>query len=126
MLKAKVTLRIASRSRSLSAIQALLGAPTDEYSSEERDGGSGRVTKKTVWELQVQGAPFELLILEMAAILDSHSHKIVDLSRDCEIELFCYLYSENGQGGATLSRDVLKRLALHNVDIHLDIYAPVG
>jgi len=54
-------------------------------------------------------------------LLDPRMHTLEQLSRECDIDLFCGFSSGNGQGGFTLDPVTLSRLAALRMPLILDL-----
>lgn len=126
MLDIRVTLRVFSVSNSLSDLKAKLGEPTEGFSFEdEKSGGRGK-RDKTCWALEVsnsQDGNLESNILEIVSFLDDRANTFQELRQSCDVDLFCMLSTNNGQGGALLSDAMMRRLVFYGLSIVFDVYS---
>lgn len=61
-------------------------------------------------------------IAELAGFAESHRAELDALRPDCEVDVFCGVFSEDAQGGFTLERELLSRLAALDLAVTFDIY----
>jgi len=47
-----------------------------------------------------------------------------ELQAECEFDIMCAYSSENGQGGFTLDKNILKELAVYPIDLSINLYPP--
>ncbi|MDH5389191.1 MAG: DUF4279 domain-containing protein [Gammaproteobacteria bacterium] len=64
-------------------------------------------------------------LIHLMKILDvlEGKNKAIDYlaNQECEIDIFCY-FETDGQGGPTITSEIMKRLSLFNIDVSWDIY----
>ena len=123
MLEFKATLRVCSETHSLKSLITAFGESGRAYSLG--DVVSGRKKTKTYWSKRSSlpsAENVDLHLSELLDFLDLRKSKLADMPKDCEMDIFCMLSSNNGQGGAILSSKVLKRLSSHDVNLVLDVY----
>ena len=63
---------------------------------------------------------------EILSLLEDKKKEIYSLSKTEDVCFFCGFSSGNGQGGFTLSPEILSRLAGLEVPLSLDLYPPSG
>lgn len=126
MLEIKVTLRVFSANYSLPELTAVLGDPTNGFSLGDIYGRKERVREQTLWALDSSVPPDEDLeshANSIVAYLDSRAAAIAGLAGKCEMDLFCMLRSDNGQGGATLPCRIMEKLSSYKLGMVFDVYA---
>jgi hypothetical protein len=62
----------------------------------------------------------------LAEFIEAHADALAALGTDCRLEYFCGFASSNGQGGFTLSPELLNRLLRVPIELTLDLYPPSG
>jgi hypothetical protein len=123
MLDYKVTLRISSKDHSLEDLSSLLGKPSRGYSVGDLYSRENKNREFTLWcKKSSSSESFELQLIEMLNFLESNESIIINLKESCEIDLFCMLRSNNGQGATKLSSPLMRRIAYHDLNITLDFY----
>lgn len=123
MLTSKAMLRITSKSLGLNEITAYLGKPTKGYSKGEPFGKRNNLREHTQWMLSSNlsdSFPLGEHIDNLVEYYKSSEH--VKISNDIEIDLFCMLSSDNGQGGLLLSNKTLRNVAELGMSIVFDVY----
>lgn len=126
MLINKVSLRVRSSVLSLYEIIELIGPPTHGFSVGELYGKSYLKRRKhTQWTYSYSGDEQNLAIQinELLELLEDR--QINNLYERCTIDIFCFVTTDNGQGGTTLDRKTLQRLAISKVDLTFDVYSEV-
>ncbi len=127
MLEIKVTLRVYSQKISLKNITDQLQCePEYGFSRGDLYARDRRTRDHSLWTIESKLSPkddFEQHILTVLDFMDNKQDAIVQLKKDCTIDLFCYLGTENGQGGAVLSSQVMKKVIQHDLNIMLDVHA---
>jgi len=111
------------------AISAALGIkPTRaRILGEARSAGSQLHWKDSLWMLESPLSetcdPVEHLTW-LLELLEPKASILKDIAGEYRVELFCGFASENGQGGFTLSVELLGRLAHLGIPVTLDLYPP--
>ncbi len=126
MLELKVTLRISSKEHTLLDLERILGKPSNGYSKGDIYSRNKIKREQSLWALESSSLPnadFESHLNEIIDFLDNKKKKLSDLRGKCELDIFCMLSSDNGQGGAVLSSQVMKKISQYRLDIILDVYA---
>ena len=68
--------------------------------------------------------PMENHLENILSLFGGVSKKVKELSKTEEVVLFCGFSSGNGQGGFTLSPELLLKLSTFGVALSLDLYPP--
>ena len=68
--------------------------------------------------------PLARHLAALCDLLEPVAARLPDIADRCGYDIFCGFSSGNGQGGFTLSPDLLSRLAVLKVDVGLDLYPP--
>jgi hypothetical protein len=126
---ATVSLRVHSRTRSVSEISNALETPptssVDKGARMSMRNPHSAVAEAYLWRLESgldSTRPLEEHISHMVEFIERKSAALEMLGQDCEIDLFCGYSSENGQVGLVLEADLLKRLTVFPIDVVLDLY----
>jgi hypothetical protein len=126
--KYSASLRVISYTLRLAALIERLGEPSRSHDIGDavsaRNPQSGR-RRQSYWGLtpaQNRAAPMEQLINELLDFADLHRNDLDALRADCEIDLFCGIFSEDAQGGFQLSPELMGRAVSHGLTIGFDIY----
>ncbi len=125
MLEIKATLRISSKCLTLDKLKQVLGQPTKGHSIGDNisRGNTKREFSYWGWELPPEKrVSLESHIGKLLKILDDKKESIDVIRDQIEIDIFCCLSSDNGQGGAIFSAGLIKLLELYNIDVVLDLY----
>lgn len=117
-----------SRTRTLEFLTDKLGKPSKGFSQGDQYSSGGRIRQRehTYWSFHSHNSDassFDNQLTGVMKFMDENSDALSVLKSDCEIDIFCMLSSDNGQGGAALSADLLKRLSKYSVDVVFDMYA---
>jgi hypothetical protein len=126
MLQIKVTLRVFSTVHSLSDLSQVLGAPTRGFSMGDPGPGDKSARDRTYWAREASCPPdsdLEVHILQVISFLDDRADAFARIRRAGDVDLFCMLSTSNGQGGASLSHTVMRRLVAHELSIVFDVYS---
>jgi hypothetical protein len=126
MLEFKATLRIFSQGYTLVELTKILGDPTRGYSIGDSYSRNKKSREQTFWSLESSSLPtddFESHLNDITSFVNSKEQDLVNLRNKCELDIFCMLSSDNGQGSATLPSQVLKKVSRYDLDIVLDVYA---
>lgn len=126
MLELKATLRISSEKYSLPDLEKLLGPPSHGYAKGDAYSFGKRAREQSQWALESSSPPTKGLdshIKDILAFLDSKKAELAGIRNECDLDVFCMLSSDNGQGSTTLSSEVMEELSRYRLDIVLDVYA---
>lgn len=126
MLEFKATLRVTSTKHSFEQLRNFLGEPTKGFSLGDVFSNDNKKRKHTYWALESTRSPngqLESHLEELLDYVDSRSTLFNNIKQECDIDIFCMLSSDNGQGGAVLSSRVMKRLSSCGFDLVFDVYA---
>lgn len=126
----RISLRIASQVRSPEDIVTLLKIePTvvhriGEKMSMRNPSSTTRQENLVLIEFtSIRDTDFSEELLGVIRSLSEKRLELTTLKRDCDIEIFCGLFSDNGQGGFTLSSDNMAALHSLGIDVVFDFYA---
>lgn len=126
MLEIKVTLRVFSETHSLSQLIDLLGKPTKGYSKGDLHSRESKARERSFWSFQAkvgENENFEFHIRNLVNFIEKNETVFTTLQNECEIDLFCMLSSNNGQGGFTFPFQLAGELAKYQLNVSFDIYA---
>lgn len=126
MLDTKVTLRVFSNCIDLLAIKEVLGEPSKGYSKGDSFSKGNKTRENSYWSLESSlnpSAKFESHVAEILNYIESKADVFSRMQNECEIDLFCMLSSDNGQGGFSLPVSLSEKLSEYRLDIVFDIYA---
>lgn len=70
--------------------------------------------------------PLSSHIEELLSVLEPRVERLKRLSGEASLRLFCGFSSGNGQGGFSLSPELLSRLARLGIEVVFDLYPPEG
>ncbi|QEI11846.1 DUF4279 domain-containing protein [Cellvibrio japonicus] len=125
MLEVKATLRVFSEYYDLSQLNGFLGESTKGFSkgdSYSRD----KTREKSFWSFESKISPsekFEIHIIDIINFFKEKEAIFSILYNQCEIDIFCMLSSNNGQGGFILSHQLADELSKRQLNIVFDVYA---
>lgn len=125
MLEFKATLRISSKTMTLNELKEYIGEPTRGFSigDEFSRGKRKREFSYWGWELTpVVKTSLELHIGKIVDILKEKQPKINEIADKIDIDIFCRISSDNGQGGAVFPSKLMKVLAPYGIDVVFDLY----
>lgn len=126
MLDIRVSLRVSSEVVSLKELERLLGRASSGHSKGDAFSRGSKKRSQTVWILESSRSPRENMeehINEILCFIDGKKPEFTYLGSTCSFNLFCMLSSENGQGGAVLSPQILSRVSDYNLELVLDVYS---
>jgi hypothetical protein len=86
---------------------------------------NSKLRQHSVWILEsgmARTEPLESHIEKLALLLKENESTFIQLSSSCEIDIFCGISSENGQGGFALEASLLKKLTAIPVNLIFDLY----
>jgi hypothetical protein len=124
MLECKATLRFKSESLSLNEISNVLGEPTKGFSIGQEFGKAKRKRPHSQWELITVEDESSFMQGYINELLEFYLEK--DLSRikaKCDVDIFCMLSSDNGQGSFTLNNEIYDKLVDAGLSITFDFYS---
>lgn len=125
MLEIKATLRVSSKELTLSELKNCLGEPTTGFSigDEFSRGKKKREFSYWAWGLESEKeVSLEGHISKILQILDSKKQKFSAIKNKIDMDIFCSLSSDNGQGGAVFSSNLIKLMEPHDIDVVFDLY----
>ena len=124
-----VTLRVASKTLTTSEISERMGcSATDSYEMGQlisNRTAPARYREEALWRLVADLRGSEDLTDRLEYFVRFISEKkaaILTLQENCDVELYCSISSDNGQGGFTLNSRLLSHLASMDIDIVFDLY----
>jgi hypothetical protein len=127
MLEFRVTLRIFSNKINLKDISEQLQCkPCYGFSIGDKYARNRRTREQSLWTIESKLPSEDKLESHILEILDFVYEKqtvIAKLKLDCSMDLFCYLGTENGQGGAELSAELCGKISKWDLNITLDVHA---
>lgn len=123
MLECKATLRVKSESLSLIEISNVLGEATKGFTKGQEFGKADRLRQHTQWTLVADDGDCSMQacinkILEFYLAKDLRS-----IESECDVDIFCMLSSDNGQGSFTLDTAIYKKLMDAGLSIIFDFYS---
>lgn len=129
MLEFKATLRISSTKYTLEQLRSLLGDPTKGFSLGDAYSNGRKKRTHTYWALESScssEAQLERHLNELLDYIAAKSMQFSNIKKECDMDIFCMLSSDNGQGGATLPSETMKRLSDQALNLVFDIYIYAG
>jgi hypothetical protein len=126
MLTFKASFRVSSDTYTLAELNALLGESTKGYSKGEVYSRKNKIRELTLWCLESTALPTASFDAHLSNILDFLAGKegiLAQLGANSEADIFCMFNSDNGQGAAILSPDIMTKLAQYHLRIVFDVYA---
>jgi hypothetical protein len=126
MLEITLTLRVVSDSYSLSDLENLIGRPTKGFSKGDLYSNGSKIRQKTYWSLQSSlksNEKFDLHVDDLISFIEKNQEAFSVLRNKSEIDLFCMLFSGNGQGGLVFSSELAKKVSQYSLNVVFDIYA---
>lgn len=126
MLDTKVTLRVFSNCIDLLAMKEILGEPSKGYSKGDVFSKGNKARENSYWSLESSLSPsekFESHVTEILNYFESKDDVFSRIKNECEVDLFCMLSSNNGQGGFSLPVSLSDKLSKQRLDIVFDIYS---
>lgn len=107
---------------------ALATVPTDSYDKGTPVSPSNAVSPlrgEALWLLDSgldKAQPLEAHIMRLAEYVEQKLPVVEKLLLNCEIDIFCFVASKNGQCGFALEPDLLRRLTVIPMPLVFDIY----
>lgn len=81
--------------------------------------------KQAMWMLSSSipgSAPLEEHIVELVAFIEEKESILAEIRPECGIDIFCGVFSVDGQGGFYLESSLTSRLGRAGVDLIVDVY----
>lgn len=125
MLKFKAQLRVWSKEYTLPEIEHFLGIPSKGHSIGDKYSRGRKVREESLWVLRsslMGNETFEVHLNHLIEFLDAHAGVLSRLKQKCEMDLFCMLSSNNGQGTTVIPSNIMKTLAAYDLNLVLDVY----
>ncbi|MGB7158009.1 MAG: DUF4279 domain-containing protein [Tepidisphaeraceae bacterium] len=127
----RATFRISSNELSPEAMGDALGLrPTASHRKGElvskRSAGVRKEHCIRIESALPTSDPLERHLAALCDLLEPVAPKLAGIAHDCEYDIFCGFSSGNGQGGFTLSPELLNRLAALKVELVVDLYPPTA
>ena len=128
----RVSLRLMGDALPIDEIEESLGLePTDKNAKGSRHKVTGERRRTNIWVWSTShdsNVPFEKQIYDLLEVVEAKKEilKAIIQRPGIEGELFLGYGSDNGQGGAYISVEVLKRVADCGLSLSLDLYPPPG
>jgi len=124
VLNCKATLRVKSEQLNLEDISDVLGPPTSGFSKGDEYGKAKQLRKHTQWSFVACGEDNSPLQQHILTLLNFLSEKeIASIRQKCDVDIFCMLSSNNGQGSFTIDRTIYEKLLTAGLPITFDFYA---
>ena len=70
--------------------------------------------------------PLQRHLEALCDLIEPVAQKLAAIADQCEYDIFCGFSSGNGQGGFTLSPELLNRLAALKIELVVDLYPPTA
>jgi hypothetical protein len=123
------TLRICSTVITAKEIQNILNVVPDR-SCEKGDLISKRSPKPSymqhamcLYESKLPDTePMEAHLEKILLFIEKKMQQLKLLQQNCDIDIFCMYSTSNGQGGITVTKEVLQRLVQFPIDVTFDLY----
>lgn len=124
MLESKATLRVSSDVLSLSELSNVLGTHGKGFSKGDCFLKGKRQRNHTQWSLTSNKSEQKPLEIQILGLLDFLSGKdLSEIQSDIEVDLFCMLSSDNGQGSFSFSPELSARIGALGLSITFDFYS---
>lgn len=123
MLDCKATLRVKSETLPLKEITNILGEPTQGFSKGQAFGRANRLRSHTQWNLEINfdSSDMQRCIVK---ILDFYNEKdLISILPACDIDIFCMVSSDNGQGSFVLEAGIYQKLLDAGLNVIFDFYS---
>ncbi len=121
-------LRISSERLNLAEVEARLGKGTDgrdigdPVMPRRPDGPRRRQTHWSMNSAIARTRPLDEHIDELVTFAESHRESLESLQADCQIDIFCGVFSGVGQGGFAIEPSLSRRLGDLKLAVEFDIY----
>jgi len=127
-LDIKATLRVFSKVHPLPDLINTIGEPTSGFSIGDKFSKGRKSREHTYWSFDSSNINpkngFDEHLAEVLSFFELKKNQILKLRNEgCDVNIFCMLASDNGQGGATLSSETMSKLSEFNLDLIFDVYA---
>lgn len=124
MLECKATLRVKSDNLTLTEISNVLGEPTKGFTKGQEFGKAQRKRPHTQWILVTDENNDSSMQNHVIKLLEFFLEKdLSSIEADCEIDIFCMLSSDNGQGSFTFDKKIYEKLMNTGLSITFDFYS---
>jgi hypothetical protein len=125
----KASLRVFSQTLTVAELTGALGEPTESHDrgdpvSKHRPGEAKY--RNAMWRLGSaleETAPLDQHISALLDYTDTNREGFVAISEQCEIDIFCGIFSGRDQGGFTFEPELSRRLAEADLAVGFDIYS---
>lgn len=127
MFISRASLRVYSKSLSLDEISTTIGSEPC-YGHNVGDSKPKKPEKKyeeTLWGKRsylTEESELTAHLSELLDFMERNKHSFLLLKEKCDMDFFCYLGSENGQGGVVIPPCLSRRLSAFNLNLVLDVY----
>ena len=122
-------LRICSKTMNVTEItNTLATVPTkahDKGTPFSSRAAKSRLRQESLWLLESsldRLEPLDAHLEKLAVFIEEKAAQLKNLISECNIDIFCGVFSESGQGGFVLDSVLLKKISLLPIDIVFDIY----
>jgi hypothetical protein len=127
-LDIRATLRIFSKSHTLSELTNLMGEPAKGFSIGDKFSKGKKSREHSYWSFDSSNiAPkssFDDHLAEVLGFYEIKKGEILKLRDEgCAVNIFCLFSSDNGQGGTSLPSKTMGKLNELNLDLVFDVYA---
>jgi hypothetical protein len=124
----KASLRVFSRTLSSAELTGVLGEPTKSHDAgdavtQRRPDAPKR--DQALWLLESgleDTTPLDQHIAAVLDVIDAHREGLDAIRDQCEIDIFCGIFSGGGQGGFALEPHLSRRIAQAGLAVIFDIY----
>lgn len=123
MLECKATLRIMSDSLSLEEISKVMGPASKGFSKGQEFGKAKRLRPHTQWNLEIDLGDSNMQECIIKALNFYKAKHFDEISSVCDIDIFCMVSSDNGQGSFTLDSNVYQKMNDAGLNITFDFYS---
>jgi hypothetical protein len=89
---------------------------------------NSRLREESVWILDSEVIEEEVLsthIEQLLSFIEKHINEFNELTKACEVEIFCGFFSDGNNGEVSLCSSLVKRLTIIPVDIVINFYSLV-
>ena len=124
----RAPLRVSSRTLGIAELSQALGSPTGSHDAGDpvtRRRPDAPKRKEALWLRESgldEAVPLDQHIAALLDVIDARHDDFKAIRERCEIDIFCGVFSGEGQGGFALDPDVSRRLADADLAVVFDIY----
>lgn len=125
MLEIKATLRVSSKELTLNELKSALGNPTSGFSIRDEFSRSRKKREFSYWAWELKPekrVSLESHISKILQKIDAHKESFSAIKNKVDVDVFCMLSSDNGQGGAVFSSKLIKLMEPHGINVVFDLY----